>query len=253
MNKPRIVLLQTFHPGNIGAVARAMKTMGLSDLFLVQPRCFPDEEASSRAAGALDILNSATVVESLAEAIADCSQVFATTARLERSYSRPKSDCESAIAWMLAHEQEQTAIVFGRERMGLSAEDIEQCQQLLYIEGNPDYDVLNMASAVQIVCYEYFKQHKAKHAIDSKLTLQKELAPEQHAAQQDLSHFYQHLESSLDRIGFLNKKHPGEAMQRFRQLFAKADLSAKELSMLRGVLSSIDWTLDAQKKDDSKH
>lgn len=250
---PRIVLLKTFHPGNIGAVARAMKTMGLTELYLVNPRCFPDDEATSRAAGAIDVLEAAVVVSSLEEAVSDCTQVFGTTARLERSYDRPKKSCDDAIEWMIERTGEKHAIVFGRERMGLTSADIELCQQLIYIEGNPEYDILNMASAVQIICYEYFKQarkfNKSEGAV-SRLQAGENTAgfPEQ----QDLENLYSHLQQTLSRIGFLRKKHSGETMQRFKQLFSRANITAKEVSMLRGVLSSMEWSLDKVSEKNNK-
>ena len=123
----RIVLLQTFHPGNIGAAARAMKTMGLNDLVLVNPVSYPDAEASSRAAGAQDLLQQASVVEHLEQAIADCTQVFATTARQQHSYGRPQKSCDEAAQWIKQHPSEKVAIVFGRERMGMSVADINLC------------------------------------------------------------------------------------------------------------------------------
>ncbi len=256
LSQVRIVLMQTYHPGNIGAVARAMKTMGLSDLVLVSPKKYPDEEATNRAAGAVDVLEQARVVASLDEAVADCIQVFGTTARQQRAFSRPISDCETAVNWIadqLNDDQgdakgQKIAIVFGRERMGLTQADIELCQQLLYIEGNPEYDVLNMASAVQIVCYELFRQlnPKADYVLNSRdgsVDEEAEKVPQDLVSQEELQRFYQHLESTLLDTGFINKNHPGDVMAKFRQLFNKAELNAKEVSMLRGVLGSVDWHL----------
>lgn len=271
LNHIRIVLLQTYHPGNIGAVARAMKTMGLFDLVLVAPKKYPDEEATNRAAGAVDVLEAARVVSSLEEAVADCVQVFGTTARTQRTFSRPLLDCEKAVNWIAANTKDdlydskednaennsnkKIAIVFGRERMGLTQADIEQCQQLLYIEGNPEYDVLNMASAVQIVCYELFRQLTSSVLASEKTQAEKDDIVIKHSgsksdamvSQDDLQRFYQHLESTLSSTGFINEKHPGDVMAKFRQLFTKADLNAKEVSMLRGVLGSVDWQMKNNK------
>ncbi|MCO7224739.1 RNA methyltransferase [Pleionea sp. CnH1-48] len=232
----RIVLLQTYHPGNIGAVARAMKTMGLQELYMVNPKKYPDPEATSRAAGAVDLLESAVLVNSLEEAIADCTQVFATTARQQHSYGRPQRTCEQAVQWIKENPAEKIAIVFGRERMGMSTADINLCQQILYIPGNPEYDVLNMAAAVQIVCYELFKQLSNHVATNEEIT-DKEA---QFATQEDVNRFYQHLQSSLEDSGYLRTKQPSETMQRLRHLFSRAEPSAKEISMLRGVLSSLE-------------
>lgn len=241
LNNIRIVLLQTYHPGNIGAVARAMKTMGLSDLVLVSPKQYPDEEATNRSAGAVDLLEAAKVVATLEEAVSDCVQVFGTTARTQREFSRPLLDCEQAVNWMAANinegSSEKIAIVFGRERMGLTQPDIEQCQQLLYIEGNPEYDVLNMASAVQIVCYELFRQLKPSSNASAGINNE----ANDLASQADLQRFYTHLERTLLSTGFINEKHPGDVIAKFKQLFSKAQPNGKEVSMLRGVLASVDW------------
>lgn len=246
LNAIRIVLVQTYHPGNIGAIARAMKTMGLHELYLVDPREYPADEASSRAAGALDVLDNATVVSSLPEAIADCTQVLATSAR-KRNYSRPQVSAEEAANWIADNPNEKIAIVFGRERMGLSNEQLGMCQQLLYIPGNPEYDVLNIGSAVQIVCYELFKQfgqHRDELESAASLVGTDAEKSEEYASQQDMERFYRHLESTLSDTGFLVKNHPGEAMQRLQQMFARAQPNAKELRMLRGILGSVDKLTD---------
>jgi tRNA (cytidine32/uridine32-2'-O)-methyltransferase len=236
----RIVLVQTYHPGNIGAIARAMKTMGLNELYLVDPQDYPAEEASNRAAGALDVLNRATVVATLPEALADCTQVFATSAR-KRNYTRPQVTAEEAAGWIKTNPNEKIAIVFGRERMGLSNEQLGLCQQLLYIPGNPEYDVLNIGSAVQIVSYELFKQFGIhRDEIETPDIIKDEEINEEYPSQQDMERFYQHLESTLSDTGFLVKNHPGEAIQRLQQMFARAQPNAKELRMLRGILGSVD-------------
>jgi len=240
----RIVLVQTYHPGNIGAIARAMKTMGLKELYLVDPKDYPAEEASSRAAGALDVLDNATVVQSLPEAIADCTQVFATSAR-KRNYTRPQVSAEEAAGWIAENPKEKIAIVFGRERMGLSNEQLEMCQQLLYIPGNPEYDVLNIGSAVQIVSYELFKQFgNHRDDLEASAINTHGSETEEFASQQEMERFYQHLEGTLSDTGFLVKNHPGEAMKRLQQMFARAQPNAKELRMLRGILGSVDKLTD---------
>jgi len=240
LDSVRIVLVQTYHPGNIGAIARAMKTMGLNELYLVDPREYPSEEASSRAAGALDVLDNATIVQTLPEALADCTQVFATSAR-KRNYTRPQVTAEEAAGWINDNPNEKIAIVFGRERMGLSNEQLGMCQQLLYIPGNPEYDVLNIGSAVQIVSYELFKQFgNHRDELETSDAVQGNEVGEEYASQQELERFYQHLESTLSDTGFLVKNHPGEAMQRLQQMFARAQPNAKELRMLRGILGSVD-------------
>lgn len=232
LSSVRIVLLQTYHPGNIGAVARAMKTMGLNELLMVRPKEFPSVEATNRAAGAVDVLERAIIVNSLQEAIEDCTQVFATTARQQRSFMRPQKSCEKAVNWIKNNPAEKIAIVFGRERMGMSNEDINLCQQMLYIPGNPEYDVLNLASAVQIVCYELFRQ--LNEVMDTGTERQAEFA-----TQEAVTGFYQHLSTSLEQSGYLRTKQPSDTMKRIRQLFSRAQPSATEISMLRGIISSL--------------
>ena len=236
MSNVRIILMQTYHPGNIGAVARAMKTMGLNELYLVNPLEYPHDEASNRAAGALDVLDNAQVVGSLSDAVQGCTQVFATTAR-RRGYTRPQKTAEQAAQWVKDHPAEKVAIVFGRERMGLSNEDIEACHQILYVPGNPEYDVLNLAAAVQIVSYELFKHSEL--ALEATKAAEPEQSSE-YAPAEDMERFYQHLKTTLSDTGFLIKNHPGEAMQRLKQMFARAQPTDKELRMLRGILSSVD-------------
>lgn len=242
--KISIVLSHTHHPGNIGASARAMKTMGFYDLRLVAPTEFPSEQASSLAAGAADVLDAASVYKTVDDAIADCTQVFATSARLGRQYSRPQRTPEQAAQWMHDHRDERIAILFGRERMGLSAEELERCQQLIYIPGNPDYDVLNLASAVQIICYECARDLYRQSAVD---TQSSDTAPA-YASQEALNRFYDHAEKTLSRIGFLRHKHPGDTMLRMKHLLARAEPQAREISMLRGLLSAIDYHTENDKK-----
>ncbi|MFQ3282352.1 RNA methyltransferase, partial [Reinekea sp.] len=153
----KIVLIKTWHPGNIGAVARAMKNMGLHQLALVDPVDFPSEEATNRAGQATDLLENVEVFSTLAEAIADCTMVVGTSAR-DRTLKLPSLTAQTC-AEQVVEEQEagQVAIVFGRERMGLHNDEIQQCHFQLNIDANPDYPVLNLSQAVQIVSYEIFK------------------------------------------------------------------------------------------------
>ncbi len=231
----RIVLLNTFHPGNIGAVARAMKTMGLKELVLVSPSEYPSDEATSRAAGAADVLSQARVVETFNDAINDCTQVFATTARQKHSFGGIQKSCKQAVNWIKENSSEKVAIVFGRERTGMSAEDIAMCQQILYIPGNPEYDVLNMAAAVQIVCYQLNQVFSEKSKIivnesDQSLSL---------ATQQELNSFYKNLELSLQRIGYINPQQPSDTMKRLRQFFSRANPTSIDVSMMRGMIKAL--------------
>ncbi len=230
----RIILINTFHPGNIGSAARAMKTMGLSDIWLVSPQRFPAPEADSMAAGALDLLQSATVVSTLDEAIADCSMVVGTSARSRNhTFSRPILEAEQCASQMVAEsEQNPVALVFGQETMGLTNAELEKCHFHTIIDANPEYPVLNVASAIQILCYELRKAERnlqPQHNND---------LPE-YPLQKELELFYQHLETTLSDINFIVKQHPGLVMNRLRRFFTRARPESKELNMLRGILVSI--------------
>ena len=242
----RIILINTFHPGNIGSAARAMKTMGLSDLWLVSPQRFPAPEADSMAAGALDVLQSAKVVETLDDAIADCSMVVGTSARSRsHSFSRPMLEAEQCASQMVDQAQQKpVALVFGQETMGLTNAELEKCHFHTCIDANPDYPVLNVASAIQILCYEVRKaeQRLQQHP-------QSETMPE-YPLSKELELFYGHLEQSLNDINFIIPQHPGLVMTRLRRFFNRARPESKELNMLRGILGAIQKT--AKNSQESK-
>lgn len=226
----RIVMVQTWHPGNIGAAARAMKTMGLEDLVLVNPVDYPSTEAESLAAGAIDVLNSAKVVSSLDDALADCQLVIATSART-RSHPWPIKECREMGSQIIQEAQSgKVAILFGPERMGLNNDDLRRAHFHMDIPGNPDYNVLNVASAIQLVCYECFMASREHFEPNEK----------SYPLVNELEGFYQHLETTLDKVGFLIKAHPGQAMLRLKRLFTRARPEKIELNMLRGILSSMD-------------
>lgn len=242
LDQVRIVLIQTFHPGNIGSAARAMKTMGLSQLWLVRPRQFPDADASAMAAGAEDILASAHVVETLEEALADCNLVIGTSAR-ERSFNMPHLLPEQAAEELLTQAaMAPVALVFGRERMGLHNDEIQQCQFQVNIPANPDYPVMNIAAAIQVLCYELFRRSTRTDGADH------EFSEDVYPLQKELSYFYQHLEDTLQQIGFLKEKHPGQTMDRLKTIFRKSRLEKKELAILRGILSSVNQAADSDSK-----
>lgn len=226
----RIVMVKTWHPGNIGAAARAMKTMGLEDLVLVNPVDYPSDEATSLAAGAVDILTQARVAANLEDAIGDCQLVIATSART-RSHPWPIKECRDMSQQIIkeAHTG-KVAILFGPERMGLSNEDLRRAHFHMDIPGNPDYNVLNVASAIQLVCYECFMA--ARHTFEQ--------TEKSYPLVHELDQFYQHLEDTLDRVGFLIKAHPGQAMLRLKRFFTRARPEKIELNMLRGILASMD-------------
>ncbi|MBZ5486876.1 RNA methyltransferase [Halomonas aquamarina] len=233
----RIVLVQTFHPGNIGATARAMKTMGLSDLVLVNPRSFPDEEAERLAAGATDVLNTARVVTSLDEAVNDCVQVVGASARL-RSLPLPHFDEPDDMAQSVirnAHEA-PVALVFGRERSGLTNDEIRCCTHQVSIPANPEYGILNLSQAVQILAYEV---HRAwRKQAESGFTYQRPLDATPPSREQ-FGHFQDHLARLMQQSGFLTQPH-ARTEEQLQALFARAQPSRKELSLLRGLLSAFE-------------
>lgn len=230
----RIVLIQTFHPGNIGSAARAMKTMGLTNLWLVNPREFPHEDATAMSAGATDVLDQARVVSSLQEAIADCALVIGTSAR-DRTFNLPPLLPE-ACGEKLVQESKTVpvALVFGRERMGLHNDEIQQCHFQVNIPANPEYPVLNIAAAIQILCYEMYR------SLDRQAAAVATDQDDDYPLVDDLNQFYEHLASSLTHIGFLKPQHQGQTLPRFQRLFRRARLEKKELQLLRGMLSRIE-------------
>lgn len=228
----RIVLVDTTHPGNIGAAARAMKNMGMTDLALVRPRYFPDKEATARASGAEDLLQSATVTETLEEAIADCVYVVGASAR-SRAISWPclePKDC--AVRLRTENARGPVAAVFGTEKSGLANEDLDHCDALLTIPADPAFSSLNLAMAVQVLTYEL-------------RAAQSEKPPEYEydappASSRELELFYEHLERVLTDIRFLDPDNPRHLMRRLRRLFIRARPDQNEVNILRGILTAID-------------
>lgn len=233
----RIVLVNTSHTGNIGSVARAMKTMGLSELTLVDPVNAPDSHASALAAGATDILANATTVDTLQEAIADCELVLATSAR-NRTLDWPLLGPRDAAAKVLAEApKHKVALVFGRENNGLTNEELQLSQYHLHIPTNPDYGSLNLAMAVQTVCYELRMQFLEAEENAQRYSHSGEVADYPRGEQ--LEQFYQHLEQTLYDTGFIVKQHPGQVMTKLRRLFNRARPEESEINILRGILASV--------------
>ena len=232
-NNIRIVMVNTSHPGNIGAVARVMKNMSLSSLYLVEPRHFPSEEANARSSGALDILQNAVVCESLEQAVADCELVIGTSAR-ERSADWPVlNPRQSANKLVETARQSQVALVMGRESSGLTNQELDLCQYLVHIPSNPDYNSLNVAMAVQVFAYEIYLQMQT--------TLeQNDESGEEVAAltSEQMQNFFVHLEQTLLDIDFLDERRSELLMRRLRQLFYRARPSQDEMNILRGILSA---------------
>ncbi|AQS38722.1 RNA methyltransferase, TrmH family, group 1 [Shewanella psychrophila] len=238
----RVVLVGTSHPGNIGSTARAMKTMGLSTLYLAEPRVEPDGHSVALAAGASDILKHAVTVDSVAEAIADCSLVIATSARsrtLDWPMLEPREAGEKLVASAL---DGPVAIVFGRENNGLSNEELQKCNYHVAIPANPEYTSLNLAQAVQIICYEA----RVAHLEHEKREFQKGRPADyveeklEYPFAKERENFFEHLESTLLGTGFIVKQHPGQVMTKLRRLFSRAKLERQEMNILRGMLTSID-------------
>jgi tRNA (cytidine32/uridine32-2'-O)-methyltransferase len=230
----RIVLIQTSHPGNIGAAARAMKNMGLGDLYLVRPKQFPSAEASARASGATDVLAGARVCAGLHEAIADCSLVLGASARL-RSIPWPRVDAREGARRALAHSaQGPVAVVFGNEQWGLSNEEMDVCHFLLHIPSNPDYSSLNLAQSVQVVAYEL--RMAALESAGEEGAAWPGDSPPATAAEMDA--LYTHMEQALKDIGFLDPAAPRQLMRRIRRLFNRLRLEHMEVSILRGILAA---------------
>ncbi len=227
----RIVLINTFHPGNVGAIARAMKNMGLSNLYLVDPNDYPSDEATSRAAGAVDLLENATIVDTLNEAIADCSLVIGTSAR-HRTFQLPIMNARECAESVIPEAKEHNvAIVFGRETTGLLNEEIAQCHRQVYIDANQDYPVLNISQAVQIVAYEIWMANQ-----NTKITEQ--TTPE-YPHKKDMDLFHQHLEETLYGINFIVRNHPGKVLDKLQRFFNRSRPEKQELGILRGVLAAV--------------
>lgn len=233
----RVVLVRPFHPGNIGSVARAMKTMGLSDLRLVAPKDYPSLEANTMAAGAEDVLNKAHVHKTLSDAVADCTFIAATSAR-SRGYDlpllTPKNAAQSSLKY--AHAS-PVALIFGPERMGLHNEDLKHAKYRIEIAADPSYPSLNLAAAVQIISYEIFQASlkQREPSIDSQNNHTAEPLP----TNKDIQQLHEHLEVVLKHIKFL-RPHQGETMQRLRHLINHAEPSAQEINILRGILTAIE-------------
>jgi tRNA (cytidine32/uridine32-2'-O)-methyltransferase len=229
----RIVLVNTSHPGNIGGVARAMKNMGLSRLYLVEPRQFPDEQAEWRAASAGDLLESAVVTSSLDEAIADCQFVVGTSARGRRIPWPLLDPRQCAERMAVASDSEQVAILFGREDRGLTNDELKVCNLHLNIPTSGDYSSLNLAMAVQVVCYELRMLLDA----DKLPKAEDEEWDTPFSSRENMERFYTHLEETLVDIEFLDPAAPRQLMARLRRLYSRVRLDEMELNILRGILT----------------
>lgn len=233
----RIVLMNPSHPGNIGATARAMKNMGLHELYLVKPEVFPHHDATVRASGADDILKSACLVETLEQALVGCTHVYATSAR-SRRLGWPQRTPREAAEQINASPDATTAIVFGRESSGLTNDELSLCHTHIYIPTVENFSSLNLAAAVQVVVYELYAT-KVHHASTSSVTSDADPL----ATADEQNHFMDHLQQTMIATQFLNPQQPRKLMQRLRRLFQRAHLTKTELNILRGFLSSVDKSL----------
>lgn len=226
----RIVLNHANHPGNIGAAARAMKTMGLHSLYLVNPKLFPNAEASARAVNARDVLEQAIVCDNLDKALQHTVMTAAITAR-PRELSHEVFDARQGAKELLRYAQQPVALVFGREDAGLTREEVSKCQIVIHIPANPECSSLNLASAVQVMTYELhmaLRQSDAAAAVESPVSYH------------DLESFYAHLECVMIASDFLDPEKPKFLMQRIRRLFARARLEKEEVQILRGILTAVE-------------
>lgn len=236
LSRIRVVLCRPSHPGNIGAAARALKTMGLSNLYLVQPKQFPDPEADTRATGAVDVLHRAQVVASLPEALAGCVFAVALSAR-QRDLGPVIGQPRETVARLLAEaEQDDVALVFGNETVGLSNEEILHCHAAVTIPTNPEFSSLNLGSAVQVLCYECRMAAFAERPPIAGQGVTPFASPA--ATHDEVEGFLGHLEAVVTATGFFNPEQPGRLMPKLRRLFSRARLEKDEINILRGVLAS---------------
>lgn len=240
MSDIRIVLVCPSHPGNIGSVARAMKTMGLTDLVLVNPEEYPSGQARATAVSAVDILDNARVVTTLEEALTGCHLIYGTSAR-QRSLEKPLVTPREC-----AHEMvngDKVAILFGRERSGLTNEELSLCHKHIRIPTSDQFSSLNLAASVQIIAYECWVASQAGGGVQAPSE-----AREPATAEQVLG-FYTHLQQTLTSIGFIDPKQPKQLMMRLRRLFNRANLDPTEVNILRGILSQVDWVAKPKGSD----
>jgi TrmH family RNA methyltransferase len=226
----RIVLVGTTHPGNIGAVARAMRNMALGRLYLVQPKYFPHEDATARAAGADQVLADAVLCDSLPAALADCTLVIGASAR-PRSIELPPLEPHACAGQVLAHAvRGEVALVFGPEHSGLSNTQLDLCQQRVCIPSNPEFPSLNLAAAVQVLAYEIYRQAGT-------LPPAAELSSPP-ATRDEVERLFAHLEQTLSDLNFLLPNNPQRSMRRLRALVNRAAPDHNEIQILRGILAA---------------
>lgn len=236
LHKIKIVLVEPSHPGNIGAAARAAKTMCIENLTLVNPAEFPSGQARARATGALNVLEQAEVCDSLNEAIADCTFVVGSSARIRGLQCPDITPKELGARVWEEVEKGNVAIVFGRESSGLSNEELDQCHFLTTIPANWEFSSLNIASAVQVICYEIYQAYLNKQ--NSKEVSALFGDEDKLATAEEVEQLLEHMQQVLQEIEFFDPKQPKLLMRRLRQLYSRARLTQVETNILRGILSA---------------
>lgn len=232
----RIVLCDTSHPGNIGATARAMKNMGLTQLVLVNPHKFPSAIATERAAGADDILQQARVTNTLTEAIGDCNLIFGTSTRT-REIPWPKVSVKECAKKIFEDKDDaKVAILFGTERSGLTNEALSHCNYHLYIPANPNYESLNLSQAVQVISYEIYQHYLELINKEQKIENQDEA---EMATLTDIMGVYDHLEQMLRKVEFIEPKSTRILILKLKRLLLKSRLELEEVNILRGIFKAI--------------
>ena len=244
LNQIRIVLVRPSHPGNIGAAARAMKNMGFSQLYLVEPQSFPSEVATARASGAESVLENARVFEQLGDAVSDCHHVITTTAR-KRSLHWENHDARSSAQMIAAiAADEKIAIVFGPERTGLNNDEIGLSHSLIHIPVDEMFASMNLAAAVMLVCYEVRVASIAATNLEQVINN----SDEPSATAQQVEGFVGHFHTVMEQTGFLTNKPSDKLLRRVRRLFNRARMSEQDVNILRGVLAGIVSKI-SEKKD----
>ena len=247
LNKIRIILVETSHPGNIGSSARAMLNMQLTELYLVNPKQLPDDHSMATAAHATDVVSNAKIVPTLMEALEGVDLVIGTSARTRRM-DLPMLSVEDAAGQAMAHVSKDlnVAIIFGRERTGLFNEELLMCHYHAFIPSNEGYTSLNLAQAVQIVAYEVFKQYLSHN--DAK-TLPTQNHIREKASTKEVQSFYDELAHKMQVVGFLNPDKPGHVVDKLKRLFQRAQLESQEINILRGFLGQIDKKSQSSNED----
>lgn len=247
LNKISFVLIETSHPGNIGAAARAIKTMGLNKLSLVNPVEYPSVKATARASGADDVLAQAGVFSSVQQAIAKSTLVIGTSARDRRlawPVLTPTQMAEVIFSHISTNPEHQVGLLFGRENNGLSNEELELCHYLVQIPANPAYSSLNIAAAVQILAYEIRSSYLlSKKQEEQTLSGNATEMDSPMACHDSLDRMYEHLFKLLYQIDFINEKQPIKLIRRIKRLFNKAQMEEKEVQIIRGILSAVEKNL----------